>query len=130
MSGESHASADPTAPRHPRALFFSPAAATLIFVAARLCVGLGADSDGPTAGLAAGHVSSAESPRVVVEIQSVATAKKRPHRVPSTESELLELLRRDGTVLFTAEEADVVEVPAQEFSLEEVGVITVAPRPR
>ncbi|MEL6184215.1 MAG: hypothetical protein AAFU79_06290 [Myxococcota bacterium] len=130
MSGESYASSDRTSPRHPRALFLSPAAATLVFVGARLCVGLGASPEGPAAGLAAGHVSSAESPRVVVKIRSVASAKKRPHRVPSTESELLELLRRDGTVLFTAEEADVVEVPAQEFSLEEVGVITVAPRSR
>lgn len=111
-------------PSEPRALFLSPAAATFVFFAARVFIGLGTEPESSAVSLA-GASGRAEATRVQVAIPSVEQTKTRSHRVPPTESELLELLRRDGTVLFTSEDVEAVEVPAQEFTLEEVGVITV-----
>lgn len=95
----------------PPARFLPPAAATLVFVAMRLFVGLGEGPETSAAGLG-GDVRAAPA-RVVAQIAHVREARAESERVPETEGELLELLRRKGTVLFTRDEVDVIHAPAR-----------------
>lgn len=105
-----------------RVFFLSPAAATTLFLAARIFVGFGEGPETSAAGLASDSGGSDAAVRIVESIKSVDEARARAQAVPSTETELLELLRRNGSVRF--------ETPAeeQEFSPEEVGVIRVIRR--
>lgn len=79
------------------------------------------ESPGPSAAGLSGD--AAVSKRVTAEIPSLEARRARTRRLPRTESELIELLKRDGSVLFSD------EAPGaggdQVFSLGEVGVIVV-----
>lgn len=104
----------------PRARFLAPSLATLVFVAARFFTHAPEQEGTTAAGL-----SGEQNRRIVAPIATVEARRAEARAVPETETELLELLRRDRSVAFgTADEEDLA-APRQDFSLEEVGVIVV-----
>lgn len=106
----------------------SPALASVLFFAAQLLLMLTTDPE-PKRGLAGAApdtpVATPVSVRVVAEIKPVEQRpRSRTAAVPASERALLQLLERDGSVLFASDEVEVVATPAREFRAEEVEVIT------
>lgn len=120
-----------TADGSSRVRFLTPAAATVLFFVARFFVGFGEEPSSSAAGLAGDGIGSRPLEEVSVAIRSADAATPRVHRqrpLPSSEGELLELFRRDGSVHFAGGDVDPGESSSvREFSLEEVGVILVDP---
>lgn len=104
---------------------------TAIFVVLRVFIGWSTpDRGSPIEG------ASTDSPSVpgTVQVQVVASiaaadrVERRVAPIPSNVAALFELIQRDGSVTFAADEVDIVATPAREFDPEEVDVIT-AQRP-
>lgn len=107
-----------------RTWFLPPAAAAGLFFAAHVFLNF---SEAPDARSVAGAgqngpVARPVSVRMVAEIKPTSAQVRRV--VPESEAALLELFRRDGAVLFSAEEVEVVATPERRFEPDEVGVIT------
>lgn len=107
-----------------RVWLVSPAIATVIFFAAQLL--LAGYGKGPSGVHGAGTETPSPIPvavRVVAEIKT-ASDVKRGASVPTNESELLELFKKNGAVVFSSSEVENIGTQASEFDAAEVGVIT------
>lgn len=108
-----------------RHFVLTPAAATILFFAAQLFFFI---TEPTPQGRVAGASAEAPAPipvkvHVVAEIRSLDDVKKPKAKVPATEAQLLDLLRREGSVIFSSDEVEVVATPEQRFGTEEVDVI-------
>lgn len=108
-----------------RHFVLTPAAATVLFFLAQLFFFV---TDPQPSTKIAGATAEAPVPmpvkvRVVAEIRSLDDVKRPKAKVPATEAALLDLLRREGSVIFSSEEVEVVATPEQSFGPEEVDVI-------
>ena len=114
---------DPGRPER-RRFVLTPAVATLLFFAIQLALSLGDGRKSEISG--AGADTPAAIPvrvRVVAQIRSQTDTPRSKSAVPTTEAALLDLLRREGAVIFSSEEVEVVSTHEQEFGPEEVDVI-------
>jgi hypothetical protein len=110
----------------------TPSVACVLFFLAHLGLLLGGEPRGETSiagATAEARLGPARAVRVVAEIRPLAQRARRAQPVPPSERELLELIRRDGAVLFFADEAEVIATPSREFRAEEVEVIAGRARP-
>jgi hypothetical protein len=120
------------AARRSRVWLASPAIATAIFFVAQFF--LAAITDRPHSSV---RGASAETPkvpvkvRVVSEIRSFDSKALELKQVPSSETELLELFKKQGhgAVVFLPIEVDTVSTVEKKFATEEVGVIKVDSKP-
>lgn len=108
-----------------RHFVLTPAAATILFFAAQLFFFI---TEPTPRSRVAGASAEAPAPipvkvHVVAEIRSLDDVKKPKAKVPATEAQLLDLLRREGSVIFSSDEVEVVATPEQSFGPDEVDVI-------
>lgn len=106
-----------------RVWLVSPAVATVLFFIAQAI--LASSGDGSSSVRAAAPDTPSAIPvkiRVVAQIKSAAEVKAA--RVPESESELLELFKKQGAVVFSSSEVEDIGTQASEFETTEVGVIT------
>jgi hypothetical protein len=107
-----------------RRFVLTPAVATIAFFAIQLLLSLGDGRKSEIGGAAADAPAAIPvKVRVVAQIRSQDDAPRKKSAVPTTEAALLDLLRREGSVIFSSEEVEVVSTPEQEFGPEEVDVI-------
>lgn len=113
--------------RRSRVWLLSPAIATAIFFIAQFL--LAALADPPSSRVkGAGTEGPSATPvkvRVVSEIRSFDERRFASAKVPKSESELLELMKNRGTVVFLPSEVDTVGTVEKKFADQEVGVIKV-----
>lgn len=106
-----------------RVWLVSPALATvLFFVAQAILAGSGAGSNEVRA--AAPETPSAIPVKIRVVAQIKSAGEVKAARVPESESELLELFKKQGAVVFSSSEVEDIGTQASEFEPAEVGVIT------
>lgn len=113
--------------RAERVWLLSPPAVTAVFLVAQAFFYFQAPETASTmVGASAAKASASDNVqvRVVAEIKPAARPSAAA-TMPETEAELWTLLRRDGQVMFFADEVEVLTTPAQRFAEDEVGVITV-----
>jgi hypothetical protein len=106
-----------------RVWLVSPAIATVLFFAAQLFLRGYGDASGVNS---AGTETPSAIPvavRVVAEIKTASDVKLAAS-VPANESELLELFKKNGAVVFSSTEVEKIGTQAIELEAEEVGVIT------
>ncbi|MCK6552623.1 hypothetical protein L6R52_42760 [Myxococcota bacterium] len=136
MSWDPVDGAEPDERQVRRAWLVSPAVATALFFAAQLVLAISGDHTTDPASRrfsAAAANAPAAIPvetRVVTQIRNADGPARRVAAVPASERELLDILDRHGTVVFSASEVDTVGTQEAEFDAGEVGVITAAVRAR
>ena len=108
--------------------FLSPAAVTGVFVVAKLVVSLALPPEpAELLGAAAeGGLETTGRARRIVRIEAAGRSIPAAQPVPDSEAALLELFAREGAVIFTSEEAEVVETASRVFDAHEVRVVRPA----